>query len=147
MAEVKCCKLDDDFNLLNLSFTDTLYDARSKVIKCIVDIQVSLPYIACKRRNNQFSLNGWDRKRKSWGWRIFSINVFEERLTMVMVFCNSAVTDSAHWALEDVLAMKRIFSSDLLYPLLSNLTIQSNCIMKGLSLNNLSSTLGELALK
>ena len=47
---------------------------------------------------------------------------------MVMVFCNSAVTDSsypAHRALEDVRAMKRIFSSDLLHPLLSNLTIQS----------------------
>ena len=47
---------------------------------------------------------------------------------MVMVLCNSAITDSsypAHQALEDVRAMKRIFYSDLLYPLLSNLTIQS----------------------
>ena len=28
VAEVKRRKLDDDFNLLNLSFADTLYDAR-----------------------------------------------------------------------------------------------------------------------
>ena len=73
--------------------------------------------------------SGWAaQEKKKLGLENLSINVFQERFTTVMVFCNSAITDSsypAHRALEDVRAMKRIFSSDLLHPLLSNLTIQS----------------------
>ena len=47
---------------------------------------------------------------------------------MVMLFIISSVIAStypAYRALEDVRAMKKLFSSNLLHPLLSNLTIRS----------------------
>lgn len=100
VAEVKCCKLDDDFNLLNLSFADTLYDARRLV----------------KEEHSIFS--GWVGQEKK---KLELENLFHK--------CFPGETYNAHRALEDVCAMKRIFSSDLLYPLLSNPTIQSKSNM------------------
>lgn len=78
-----------------------------------------------------YLLSGHPQSREDLAWQIYLRNAFQMRHTMVwIILCYHCLPKLcgnrlAHRALEDVKAMKRIFCSEALSPLLNQLTIRN----------------------